>query len=157
MDARWLRDRDPLADYAFLLVSPQSRDGRAVEVEQEVGADRLVIDRSLTTPVTVVAYPAGVGGRPIISAATTYAHHGYPGFDCRGFVDGTSGGPWLTDYSSATRRGRLYGVVGGLHQGGCSPDTSYTSYFDASTAKVFDRAVQEGTADDVPAAGLDGC
>jgi len=157
VDPRWLRDRDPHADYAFLTVSPQRVDGRPVEVEQAVGGDRLAVDRGFTTPVTVVAYPGRVGGRAIMCAATTYAHQGYPGFDCRGYVDGTSGGAWLTDYRPATRRGRLYGVIGGLHQGGCSPDTSYTSYFDASTAKVLDRAARAATPDTVPSAGGDGC
>jgi hypothetical protein len=157
VDPRWLRDRDPQADYAFLTVSPHTHDGQPVEVEHVVGGDELVINRSFTTPVTVVAYPGRVGGRPIRCAATTYAHQGYPGFDCRGYVAGTSGGPWLTDDHSGTRGGQLFGVIGGLHQGGCAPDTSYTSHLDDATAKVFDRAARGGVADTVPAAGGDGC
>ncbi len=157
VSARWLRDQDPLTDYAFLTVSPQSRGGRPVEVEQVVGADELVVDRGRTAPVTVVAYPAQSGGRPIICTTAAYPHLGYPGFDCRGYVVGTSGGPWITDYDQATGRGGLYGLIGGLHQGGCTPDTSYSPYFDADTAQVFDRAVQDDPGDDVPAAGSDGC
>ena len=157
VDPRWLHQHDPLHDYAFLTVSPQSQGGRAVGVEQVVGSDELVVDRDAAAPVTVVAYPAQSGGRPIICTAATYVHQGYPGFDCGGYVGGTSGGPWLTDYDQSTGRGHINGVIGGLHQGGCSPDTSYSPYFDADTAKVFDRAAQDEPGDDVPAAGSDGC
>ncbi len=122
-----------------------------------VGSDQLAIDQSLTTPVTVVAYPGRVGGRALMCATITYAHLDYAGFDCGGFVGGTSGSPWLMDFSTRTHRGRLYGVIGGLHQGGCSPDTSYTAHFDASTARLLARAEQSGPADTVPAAGSDGC
>ncbi len=97
VDPRWLGDRDPMADYAFLRVAPQTRNGRSVEIEQVVGSDRLAIDQSLSTPVTVVAYPGRVGGRALMCATTTYGHLGYAGFDCRGFVGGTSGAPWLMD------------------------------------------------------------
>ncbi len=122
-----------------------------------VGADRLAVDQPFTTPVTVVAYPGRVGGQPISCSTITYAHQGYAGFDCSGFVAGTSGSPWLMDYRAATRQGRLYGVIGGLNQGGCSPDTSYTAHFDATTAELLARAERGGAGDDVPAAGSDGC
>ena len=157
VDPRWLGDRDPMADVAFLRVSRQTRGGRSIEIEQVVGSDLLAIDQSLTTAVTVVAYPGRVGGRALICATTTYAHLGYAGFDCGGFVGGTSGAPWLMDVSPSTHRGRLYGVIGGLHQGGCSPDTSYTAHFDTSTARLLARAGQAGPGDTVPAAGSDGC
>ncbi len=157
VDPRWMTDHDPMADYAFLTVALQARNGRTVPIEQVVGSDQLAIDQSFTTPVTVVAYPGRVGGRAILCATITYAHQGYAGFDCGGFVAGTSGSPWLMDYRSATRRGRLYGVIGGLNQGGCTPDTSFTTHFDARTAKLLARAEQSGPADNVPAAGSDGC
>jgi V8-like Glu-specific endopeptidase len=157
VDPRWLRDQDPMADDAFLTVSPQSRGGRTVEIEQAVGSDPLAVDQPFTTPVTMVAYPGQVGGRPITCSTVTYAYHGYAGFDCGGFVGGTSGSPWLMDYNPTTRRGRLYGVIGGLHEGGCSPDTSYTVHFDASTAELLARAERGGQGDTVPQSSGDGC
>lgn len=157
VDPRWLRSHDPTVDVAFLTVAPQTRDGRKVEVEHAVGADRLAVDQSLTTAVTVVAYPGQVGGRPLRCATTTYAHLGYAAFDCGGYVDGTSGGPWLMRFDPATGRGRLYGVIGGLNQGGCKPDTSYSAHFDAGTARLLARAAKGGPGDTVPPAGSDGC
>ncbi len=157
VDARWSSQHDPNADYAFVTVAPQTRGGHRVEIEQVVGADRLAIDQPSTTAITVAGYPAQVGGRPIICSTTTYAHQGYVGFDCGGFVDGTSGSPWLVEYRASTRRGRLFGVIGGLHQGGCSPDTSYTARFDTATTRLLARAEQGGPGDDVSAAGSDGC
>ena len=157
VDPRWLTGHDPMADYAFLTVAPQTRGGRTVAIEQVVGSDRLAVDQSFTTPVSVIAYPGRVGGRAIMCSTVTYAHQGYAGFDCGGFVAGTSGSPWLMDYRSGTRQGRLYGVIGGLNQGGCTPDTSFTAHFDAATAKLLARAEQSGPGDDVPAAGSDGC
>ena len=138
VDPRWLRDRDPQADYAFLTVSPHTTDGRSVQVEHLVGGDELVINRSFTTPVTVVAYPGRVGGRPIRCAATTYAHLGYPGVRLP-WLRGRDERRTVADRYAPTGRGRLFGVIGGLHQGGCSrtprtPPTSMTPRPRCSTA-----------------------
>jgi hypothetical protein len=157
VDPRWSSDHDPMTDYAFLTVAAQTRGGRRVALEQVVGSDQLAVGQPFTTPVTVVAYPGRVGGRAIMCSTITYAHQGYAGFDCGGFVGGTSGSPWLMDYRSGTRRGRLYGVIGGLNQGGCTPDTSYSVHFDADTARLLARAEDGPPGDDVPAAGSDGC
>jgi len=157
VSSRWLTDRDPQADFAFLTVEPQQRSGETVDVEDVVGADELVTSRGLRAQVTVVGYPLGTGGKPITCANQTYDHGGYPTFDCDGYVDGTSGSPWIAHFDPGTGRGDLYGVIGGLHQGGCTPETSYSSYFGPSTKAVYDRAISGGPGDDVPSAGGDGC
>jgi V8-like Glu-specific endopeptidase len=91
-------------------------------------------------PVTVDGYVAGSGGRPITCTAPVYYTAGYPSFDCAGFADGVSGGPWLAG-------GRLVGATGGLHQGGCTADTSYSAPFGAATRALLDRAVAGGSGD----------
>jgi hypothetical protein len=86
---------------------------------------------------------------------TVYWTRGYPSFDCDGFAGGTSGGPWITPGADGTPT--LTAVIGGLHQGGCSPDTSYSSAFDATTASVLTRAEHGRPADTLPSPDSDGC
>ncbi|HUO48512.1 MAG TPA: trypsin-like serine protease [Acidimicrobiales bacterium] len=158
--AGWRTRRDPQEDDAFLVVRPQQRQGRSVEVEDAVGADRLVTSSGYGHEVTVVGYPIGTGGRPITCTTRTYDQQGYPTFACDGYVAGTSGGPWIVAAgagSKATSLGDLTGVIGGLHQGGCTPQVSHSSYFGADVLALYDRAVEGGPGDDVPAAGGDGC
>jgi hypothetical protein len=154
---RWLTGRDPQDDVAFLRVAPRLRHGRAVDVEDVTGADRLVVSAGFGSAATVVGYPVGTGGRPVICTNRISDHLGYPTFDCGGFVGGTSGGPWIVHENPTTRRGDLYGVIGGLHQGGCSPSISYTSYFDAATSALYERATHGGPGDTLPDPGSDGC
>jgi V8-like Glu-specific endopeptidase len=154
---RWLTGHDPQQDVAFLTVAPHLRHGRAVNVEEVTGADRLVVSAGFRAVATVMGYPVGQGGRPVTCTNRVGQHLGYPTFDCGGFVGGTSGGPWITHASPATRRGDLYGVIGGLHQGGCTPSISYTSYFDAATGALYQRATRGGPGDTLPNPGSDGC
>jgi hypothetical protein len=58
-------------------------------------------------------------------------------FVCPGFTDGTSGGPFLTDFSRATGIGTIIGVIGGYQQGGDSPSISYSSAFTASIRALY--------------------
>ncbi|HXX88894.1 MAG TPA: trypsin-like serine protease [Acidimicrobiales bacterium] len=153
----WIATRDPHEDVAFLLLAPQRRNGRIVDVEDLTGANTLVVSQGYGVEATVVGYALGVGGRPVTCTGPVSDSGGYPTFGCDGFVDGTSGGPWITGVDPATHGGDLYGVIGGLHQGGCTSSVSYSSYFDATTQALYLRAVQGGAGDEVPAAGSDGC
>jgi V8-like Glu-specific endopeptidase len=154
---RWVHDRDPRDDVAFLAVAPRIRAGKRTELEDVVGANRLVVSTGFRARATLVGYPIGSGGRPITCSNEVYDHLGYPGFDCGGYVGGTSGGPWITHLDRRTRSGDVAGVIGGLHQGGCTPSISYSPYFDASTAAVYQQAVRHGHGDTLPSAGSDGC
>ena len=156
-DPSWIVNQDPRADYAFLRIDAKGRGGRSVNVEDVVGGDRLVVTGRLAPQVTVVGYPAGTGGGPIICANRPQRQHGFPRFDCNGYVDGTSGGPWLAVYSSTRGTGDLVGVIGGLQQGGCSPSVSYSPGLDGTTATVFDRAVHGGAGDVLPVPRGSGC
>lgn len=153
----WVSNQDPREDFAFLTVAPQKRHGKNVNVEDVVGGDRLETSRGFAVRATVVGYPLGAGGRPIECTNGVYDHLGFPAFNCDGYVDGTSGGPWLVDVNQATRHGDLYGIIGGLQQGGCTPNISYSSSFGAATIATYQRAVRGGPGDVVPAPGSDGC
>jgi len=154
---RWLTNHDPREDYAFLTLELQQRSGRAVAVEDVVGGDHLVISQGLRVWATVIGYPLGTSSNPITCRNETYDHGGYPTFDCAGYRDGTSGSPWITNINPATRRGDVYGVIGGLHQGGCTPQVSYSSYFGSDILALYNRATHGGSGDDMPPAGSDGC
>jgi hypothetical protein len=79
-----------------------------------------------------------------------YYTDGFPSFDCAGFADGVSGGPWLSG-------DRVVGAIGGLHQGGCSSSTSFTSAFGDDVAVLLARAEAGGAGDFAPIPRGDGC
>ena len=142
MRCTWIPDgwptKDPLADYAIARVS---RPGGG-SVEGLVGsALSLGTAPARSTRVTVVAYPAGVGGLPLgCQAGTGLSEGGYPELPCAGLVDGTSGAPWISG-STVT------GVIGGLHGGGCAENLSYSSPFDQHVAQLYARAQAGGPGD----------
>lgn len=147
LDPQWVTDRDPRHDVAVLLL--RSRGGQNVE-DATGRAPRLGATPQAGRTVTVDGYLVGSGGTPITCTGTVYLTRRYPSFDCGGFGDGVSGGPWLAD-------GRLVGVTGGLHQGGCTPDTSYSAPFGPDVAALVARARTDGAGDVAPAPGGDGC
>lgn len=150
VDAAWIRSKDPQHDYAFLEIAPTLWHGAVRRVEDVVGAYTLGIAPAAAMRVTVDGYVAGVNDRPITCSAAVRYTGGFPTFDCGGFANGTSGGPWL-------RGSVVVGAIGGLHQGGCTPDTSYTSAFGSDTVADWQRAASHGRPDFVPVAGSDGC
>jgi Trypsin-like peptidase domain len=148
LDPRWLATQDPLADYAIVRVSRPAGGS----VEALVGsALSLGTEPARGSAVTVVAYPAGVGGRPIgCEARTGISDGGFPELPCAGLVDGTSGAPWISG-------SRAVGLIGGLHGGGCAEDLSYSSPFDEHIAQLLVRAEAGGAGDAPPGAFDDQC
>jgi hypothetical protein len=51
----------------------------------------------------------------------------------------------------------VVGVIGGLHQGGCSADTSYSAPFLPDVYQVWLRATLGKTPDVLPRPGSSGC
>jgi trypsin len=147
LDPAWVRDRDPRRDVAVILLAPHADRN----VEELTGpAPRLGRAPSVGKQVTVDGYPAGSGGTPITCTAPVRYTRGFPSFDCGGYVDGVSGGPWLAG-------GRIVAVTGGLHQGGCTPATSYSAPFGPEIAALLTRARAGGPGDTAPVPGGDGC
>lgn len=134
-DSRWKKNRDPDDDVAFLIAG---RPGR--RIEKHTGAETLGTNAKLPQKVQVIGYPDSTG-RPVTCDAP--AHAAYPHhqrqlvFDCDGYTNGTSGGPFLAHVSATTGRGRVIGVIGGYEQGGDSPDVSYSSRFLANVAALY--------------------
>jgi V8-like Glu-specific endopeptidase len=150
VDPTWVSSRNPLRDVAILRVAPVLTSVGWRNIQQLTGGNRLVTTPAVIGLVVVPAYIAGVGGNPISCLANTYRSGAYTAFNCGGYPDGVSGAPFIQGST-------VLGVIGGLHQGGCSPSISYSSPFDASTIATFNRAVARGVANVLPSPGSDGC
>jgi len=148
LDPRWLANKDPLADFAI------ARVGRPAggSIEAVVGsALSLGSMPARGTGVSVIAYPAGVGGLPVgCQASTGLNAGGFPELPCAGLVDGTSGAPWLSGSA-------VIGVIGGPHGGGCAENLSYSSPFDQHVTELLVRAEAGGPADAPPRSYDDQC
>ncbi len=150
----WIRHFDTRDDFAFLVVAPRRIDGRLRHLQDVTGANALGHTPKPGTVVTAVGYPLGVGGSPVHCRVPTRRHGRFSAFSCDGFADGTSGGPWL-----ARRAGgrRVVGLIGGLHQGGCSPAASYSPPLGRAAHRALYRAAHGRPADRFPAPPGDGC
>lgn len=138
---QWLNDQDPDYDVAFLVVH---RPGSAQRIQDAVGADQLGIDSDFGALTQVVGYPTDTD-EPI--TCTDYTKQFSPTqleFDCPGYPDGTSGGPFLTAVDPQTGLGTVSGVIGGYETGGDSPDVSYSTYFNDAIGALFQQAQAAG-------------
>jgi V8-like Glu-specific endopeptidase len=154
LEPKWLAREAPQADVAFLTVAPQTIDGVQTQIEQVTGAYELGFTATRGDRVNVTGYPGGPQDDPVTCTTSVYRTRGFPSFDCRGFVGGTSGSPWLR----LTPRGaEIVGVIGGLNQGGCHDYTSYSSPLAAEAHAAYRRAADGARADVAPQPDGDGC
>jgi len=153
-EPKWVTRQDPDADVAFLTVAPRTVNGVSTQIEQITGAYALGSAAVRGQRVRITGYPGGGANDPITCATKVYLTKGFPSFDCRGFVGGTSGSPWLR----VTRHGtEIVGIIGGLNQGGCYDYTSYSSPLAPDADEAYDRASDNAPADVAPGPGSDGC
>ncbi len=138
---QWLSDQDPDYDVAFLVVH---QPGSSQRIQDAVGADQLGVDPGFAALTQVVGYPSDTE-QPI--TCTDYTKQFSPTqleFDCPGYPDGTSGGPFLTDVDPQTGVGTVVGVIGGYETGGDTPDVSYSAYFSDAIDSLFQQAEAAG-------------
>jgi V8-like Glu-specific endopeptidase len=137
-DSRWKRSRDPNDDAAFLIAGR-----KGLRIEKYAGAETLATGTSLPREVRVIGYPDD-SELPVScwarARAFTRPHLRQEVFDCAGYTDGTSGGPFLYHVSKTTGTGRVIGVIGGYQQGGDTPAISYSARFLANVAALYMRA-----------------
>ncbi len=142
-DAAWQSSQDPDDDVAFLLLADAS-DG--VPVEDITGAEQLGTSQqaAVSTLVQVIGYPDGAS-QPVLCVnwAKTFSPTQLE-FDCGGYPNGTSGGPFLADVSAESGQGTIVGVIGGYEQGGDTPEVSYASAFGASVTALYKAAEAGG-------------
>ncbi|GFE06627.1 trypsin-like serine peptidase [Streptomyces caniferus] len=140
VDPRWINDRDPDHDVAFLRVRRAGRAGG--RIEDVTGAERIRFGTPAGRPALLTGYPEHQDG-PVSCRNTADAQSpSQLRFDCPGFPNGTSGGPLLTDLDPATGTGSLIGVIGGLDGGG-DDLVSYSTRFGADVAALYRRATAE--------------
>lgn len=137
VDPRWVSNRDPDHDVAFLRVRRAGRAGGPIE--DVTGAERIRFDASPGRPAQLTGYPEDQD-RPVSCRHTADVQSPTQlRFACPGFPNGTSGGPMLTDLDRGTGTGSLIGVIGGLDEGG-DDLVSYSSRFGADVAALYRRA-----------------
>jgi V8-like Glu-specific endopeptidase len=140
-DRSWQTSSDPDDDVAFLQVD---QPGSIVPIEDVTGAEQLATGTLARQLVEVIGYPDS-GNEPIV--CRNWTREPMPDqleFDCGGYTDGTSGGPFLADVDRLTGQGTVIGVIGGYEQGGLTPQISYSSMFGANVAALYQRAVAGG-------------
>jgi hypothetical protein len=155
----WIDNQNPHRDYAFLTVADRTINGKSRTLQSVTGAHRLGRTATAGDIVKVIGYGLGSKDEALRCTTQVYVHAGYPAFDCDGFVSGTSGSPWLrkTDHGLV-----VSGDIGGLHQGGCTPQTSYSPPLGKPARAALHSASARGAAhagsgDVFPVPGSDGC
>jgi V8-like Glu-specific endopeptidase len=136
----WRSSQDADDDVAFIQLS-DAADG--VPIEDITGAEQLGTGWPAHTLVQVIGYPDG-GTQPLWCMNWTKSFSPTQiEFDCGGYTDGTSGGPFLTDVSATTGQGTVIGVIGGYEQGGDTPSVSYSVAFGTTVAGLYLTAVAD--------------
>jgi V8-like Glu-specific endopeptidase len=141
VDASWSSSSNPDDDVAFVRVS---QPGSTVPIEHVTGAEQLKIGAPARQFVEVVGYPTSSN-----EAITCWNWISEPmpdqlEFDCGGYTDGTSGGPFLASVNPRTGQGTVIGVIGGYEQGGFEPEISYSAMFGANVMALYQVAVAGG-------------
>jgi V8-like Glu-specific endopeptidase len=136
-DAAWASLSDPDNDVAFLRLAPNTA---GASIQSVTGGERLVTGSPDVAVVKVIGYPNETD-TPVWCVNWTHAFSRTQlVFDCGGYPDGTSGGPFLIDVSPATGKGSVIGVIGGYQQGGDTEAVSYSIVFGATVASLFHDA-----------------
>jgi hypothetical protein len=89
----------------------------------------------------VIGYPNGTNQPIICQNRLREPMEDQLEFDCGGYPDGTSGGPFLSQVNPSTGQGLLIGVIGGYEQGGNTPQVSYSSVLGSNAAALYKQAV----------------
>jgi V8-like Glu-specific endopeptidase len=140
-DQAWTSSNNPDDDVAFLEVT---QHGANVPIEDVTGAEQVGIGMPAQQLTRVVGYPNGAG-EPVICENWTRAFSATQmEFDCGGYPDGTSGGPFLVHVNETTGQGTVIGVIGGYEEGGDDPAVSYSVMFGPSVGSLYAMAEAAG-------------
>jgi len=138
VDQSWQSSADPDDDYAFLVVK---HAGSTARVQDSTGAEAVGIGEPAGEIVTVTGYPSDLDA-PIScdNDALAYSQTQFE-FDCDGYTNGTSGGPFLARVLTPGGPGVVIGVIGGFEQGGLTPSVSYAARFGQRMEQLYRTAV----------------
>jgi V8-like Glu-specific endopeptidase len=140
-DQSWQASSDPDDDVAFLQVGQADS---IVPIEDVTGAEQLETGTPARQLVEVIGYPDATNEPIACQNWTREPMADQLEFDCGGYTDGTSGGPFLAGVNPQTGQGSVIGVIGGYEQGGLTPQVSYSPMFGANIAALYQVAVAGG-------------
>jgi V8-like Glu-specific endopeptidase len=140
-DSAWRASADPDHDVAFLVVH---QAGRSAQVQSLTGGEQLGTGWPTRAWVQVIGYPDGTE-QPITcqNESKPLGRHQME-FDCGGYTNGTSGGPFLDRVKPGTGAGTVIGVIGGYEHGGDIAAVSYSPRFDGAVRALYQTAVAHG-------------
>jgi V8-like Glu-specific endopeptidase len=140
-DSAWRTSADPDHDVAFLVVH---QAGRRTPVQNLTGGEQLGIGWPTQAWVQVIGYPDATE-QPIAcqNESKPLGRHQME-FDCGGYTNGTSGGPFLGRVNPSTGAGTVIGVIGGYEQGGDIASVSYSPWFGGAVQALYENAVAQG-------------
>ena len=142
VDHAWASSSSPDDDFAFLRIG---QPGSGTPVEDETGAEELATSVPASRQmVQVIGYPNGSNQAVTCQNWLRQPMAGQLEFDCGGYTDGTSGGPFLSEVDQVTGQGLVIGVIGGYQQGGDTPQVSYSAELGANAAALYKTAVAGG-------------
>ena len=140
-DSAWRASADPDHDVAFLVVH---QAGRSAQVQSLTGGEQLGTGWPTRAWVQVIGYPDATQ-EPITcqNESKPLGRHQME-FDCGGYTNGTSGGPFLGRVNPGTGAGTVIGVIGGYEQGGDIAAVSYSPRFGSAVRALYQTAVAHG-------------
>jgi hypothetical protein len=138
VDQAWSSSSSQDDDVAFVRLT---QAGSTVPIEDVTGAETLGTKTSTKQMVEVIGYPDATEQPVACRNWTSQPMTNQLEFDCAGYTDGTSGGPFLADVNPVTGQGVVVGVIGGYNQGGFTPSVSYSAQFSANVATLYSSAV----------------
>jgi hypothetical protein len=142
VDQAWASSSSPDDDFAFLRVS---QPGSSVPIENVTGAEGLATNTPASRlQVQVIGYPSASNQPVTCRNWLREPMAGQLEFDCGGYTNGTSGGPFLGDVDQTTDQGMVMGVIGGYQQGGLMPQISYSAMLGANAAALYETAKAGG-------------
>ncbi len=142
VDQAWSSSSSQDDDFAFLRVS---RTDSSVPVEDVTGAERIATGTPASRQrVQVIGYPNATNQPVTCLNRLREPMAGQLEFDCGGYTNGTSGGPFLGEVDQSTGQGLVIGVIGGYQQGGDTPEVSYSAVLGTNAAALYKRAAADG-------------
>ena len=142
VDQAWKSSSSDDDDFAFLQVG---QPGSSVPVENVTGAERLAAGAPVSRQlIQVIGYPNSTNQPVTCQNRLRQPMAGQLEFDCDGYTNGTSGGPFLSEVDQATGQGLVIGVIGGYQQGGDTPQVSYSAVLGANATTLYKQAVADG-------------
>jgi V8-like Glu-specific endopeptidase len=134
----WMKSNAQNLDFAFLTVTPPP--GTTKPIQFVTGGLWLGINTGYDHPIEAIGYN-DTGDLPIKCATNSFKYSTHQmKFFCRGFWNGTSGGPWIVNYNGHTGSGTIIGDIGGFEQGGDFEWASYSVYYTWPTWQLFLQA-----------------